>query len=75
MLVLTRRVGEEIIIGNDISLKVVAVSGHHIRLGITAPHTVSVARAELLDGHSETPKIAKASEPQETQLNGEHPVK
>jgi carbon storage regulator len=47
MLVLTRRVGEEIVIANNIRVKVVAVTGQRIRLGITAPPVVHVARAEL----------------------------
>ena len=49
MLVLGRRVGEEIVINGDIRVTVVAIRGHQVRLGITAPKTVSVAREELLD--------------------------
>ncbi|WP_020471350.1 carbon storage regulator [Zavarzinella formosa] len=47
MLVLTRRIGEEIIIGNNIRVKIVAVKGDRIRVGIDAPNDVPVDRAEI----------------------------
>jgi carbon storage regulator len=47
VLMLTRRVGEAIDIGNDIVVKVVAVYGNQIRLGIEAPKEVVVVRSEL----------------------------
>ena len=48
MLVLTRRVGEEIVIDGTIRVRVVMVRGGITRLGITAPPSVRVARSELL---------------------------
>jgi carbon storage regulator len=48
MLVLTRRIGEEILIAGNIRVAVVAVKGYQVRLGITAPSSVPVARRELL---------------------------
>lgn len=47
MLVLTRRVGEEIIIGENIRVKIVSIKGDRIRVGIEAPNNVSVDRAEI----------------------------
>ena len=47
MLVLSRRVGERLIIGNDIGITVLNVQGKRIRLGITAPDGVPVLREEL----------------------------
>jgi carbon storage regulator len=47
MLVLARRVGEEIVIDGDIILTVVAVKGDTVRLGITAPASVRVDRREV----------------------------
>jgi len=47
MLVLSRRVGEEIIINENIRVTVVAVKGDRIRLGIEAPRNVAVDRAEV----------------------------
>ena len=48
MLVLSRKVGEEIVIGNDIRVRVVAIQGNQIRLGFTAPKEVPIQREELL---------------------------
>jgi carbon storage regulator len=48
MLVLTRRIGEEIVIAGDIHVTVVGVHGRQVRLGITAPLSVPVVRLELL---------------------------
>ena len=53
MLVLSRRVGEELVIAGSISLTVVKVKGQTVRLSITAPPSVSVVRRELLAGCSE----------------------
>jgi carbon storage regulator len=47
MLVLTRRVGESIIINGDIQVTVVAVQGEKVRLGIAAPASVTVDREEV----------------------------
>jgi carbon storage regulator len=52
MLVLTRRIGEEIVIAGDIHVKVVSVNGQRVRLGITAPSSIPVTRLELLAGNS-----------------------
>lgn len=52
MLVLTRRVGEEIVIGDDIHVTVTAVHGNKVRLGITAPTFVPVMRPELLSSYA-----------------------
>lgn len=49
MLVLSRRVGEEIVIANDIHLKVLSIKGKQARLGFTAPRSVSVIRVEQLE--------------------------
>jgi carbon storage regulator len=48
MLVLTRRIGEEIVIAGNIRVMVVGVRGRTIRLGVTAPSSVPVVRQELV---------------------------
>ena len=53
MLVLTRRVGEEIVIGNGIRVTVVAVKGERVRLGIIAPESIRVDRREVHDRRAE----------------------
>jgi carbon storage regulator len=50
MLVLTRKLGEEVVIGSNIRLTVVAIRGNQVRLGVTAPADVSIWREELCEG-------------------------
>jgi carbon storage regulator len=47
MLVLSRKVQEEIVIGDGIRIKVIDVQGNRVRLGIEAPHDIPVHRAEV----------------------------
>lgn len=47
MLVLTRKIGETITIGNDIKVTILGVEGSQIRVGIDAPKEVSVHREEI----------------------------
>jgi carbon storage regulator len=49
MLVLTRRLGETIVIGDDIVIKIVDIHGKQIRIGIEAPTEVSVYRGEIYE--------------------------
>jgi carbon storage regulator len=53
MLVLSRRVGEEIIINDNIRVTVVAVKGDRVRLGIVAPRDVTVDRSEVHERRKE----------------------
>ncbi len=59
MLILTRRVGETLIIGDEVSVTVLAVKGNQIRIGVDAPKEVSVHREEIYqriqtEGHRAT---------------------
>jgi carbon storage regulator len=47
MLVLTRKVGEKVVIGNGVTVTIVEVTGNKIRVGIEAPDDVCILRAEL----------------------------
>ncbi len=47
MLILTRHIGQTIIIGDNITITVLAIKGHQISLGINAPKDVSVHREEV----------------------------
>jgi len=47
MLILTRKVGDSVLIGNDISITILSVRGNQVKLGVEAPKEVSVHREEI----------------------------
>jgi carbon storage regulator len=47
MLILTRRVGESLMIGDDITATVLGVKGNQVRIGVNAPRSVAVHREEI----------------------------
>ena len=49
MLILTRRVGETVVIGNDVTVTVLGVKGNQVRLGVNAPREVAVHREEIFE--------------------------
>jgi carbon storage regulator len=49
MLILTRRVGETLIIGDDVVVTVLGIKGNQVRIGVKAPKDVSVHREEIFD--------------------------
>jgi len=68
MLILTRRVGETVMIGDDVTITVLGVKGNQVRVGINAPKHVAVHREEIYerikreqqsDEVSEKPKAAE----------------
>jgi carbon storage regulator len=74
MLNITRKVGEKIIIGEDVVLEVMEVSGSSVRLGIRAPRSVPVYREEIWDSvraeNAAAAKTAPTKLPEPPKANG-----
>lgn len=73
MLVLTRKPGEAIVIGDDVEIEIVAIGGGKVRVGITAPRSTTVHRKEVYvelqaqeAGASVAPESANGAEPEVT---------
>lgn len=49
MLILTRRVGESLMIGDDVNVTVLGIRGNQVRIGVDAPKDVAVHREEIYD--------------------------
>ncbi len=63
MLILTRRVSETVVIGDDVTVTVLGVKGNQVRLGINAPRDVAVHREEIYD-RIRREQTEKESEPE-----------
>lgn len=49
MLILTRRIGESLMVGDDVRISVLGVKGNQVRLGVKAPRSVTVHREEIFE--------------------------
>jgi carbon storage regulator len=56
MLILTRRQGESIIVGDNVRITVISVKGNQVRIGVEAPRSVSVQRQEIASKKDQTPE-------------------
>lgn len=66
MLLLTRKLGENIRIGDDVKITIVEVKGNHVKLGIDAPPSVKVHREEIYERiQQERQKAERQGQPQE----------
>lgn len=63
MLVLTRKVGEALLIGDNIEIKITEVSGDKVRIGIEAPNSLKILRKELFQTIEENQEAARTATP------------
>ena len=61
MLILTRRVGETLMIGDDVTVTVLGVKGNQVRVGVSAPKEVSVHREEIYERIKQEKKDTESS--------------
>lgn len=62
MLILTRRAGETVMIGSDVTITVLGVKGNQVRIGINAPRDVAVHREEIYERIKNEENAKKAAE-------------
>jgi carbon storage regulator len=65
MLILTRRVGESVVIGDDVSVTILGVKGNQVRIGVTAPMDVSVHRQEIYERIKKEQEAEPSANPEE----------
>ena len=63
MLILSRKVNEKVVIGEDISVSIIEIRGDQVRIGIDAPKSVKVFRQEVFDAIKAENKAASESTP------------
>ena len=66
MLILTRRAGETVMIGSDVTITVLGVKGNQVRIGINAPKDVAVHREEIYERIQSEKNAQKAEEAKAT---------
>lgn len=74
MLVLTRKPGQSIMIGDDVEIQVLSVAGEKVRLGVTAPREVSIFRNEVYERISDERAEEALDEEQEREDEGAQPA-
>jgi carbon storage regulator len=69
MLILSRKINEKVVIGDDISVSIIEIRGDQVRIGIDAPKKIKVFRQEVFDAIKLENKAALKSKPVIPQVN------
>ncbi len=79
MLVLTRKKGQSLMIGQDVEIAVIEIQGDQVRLGINAPKTISIHRKEVFDEikqeNREATTVSLSSDDLKKAMEGLYPAK